>query len=120
MSQRARDLVTRSWLENDGRPMSQNAAHGAMPSWIKIFGKGAQPVQPFESVLVGVQDWRSELVCDGFDLGRVATAGGVAGWIDKSGRLQLTTVRHTIGHTNWNSAELRSAKVHHDTGHKPP
>ena len=73
-----------------------------------------------ESVLVGVQDWRSELVCDGFDLARVATAGGVAGWIDKTGRLQLTIVRHTIGHTHWNSAELRSAKVHQGTGHKPP
>jgi len=113
-------FVARSWLENDGRPISQKAAHGAMPTWVEIVGKGAHPVQPCEKLLVVVQDWQSELVCGRFDLGRLATAGGVAGWFDKSGRLQWTTVRDTIGHTLWNSAELRSANSHHDMGHKPP
>jgi len=112
-------FVARSWLENDGRPISQKAAHGAMPSWVEIVDKGAHPVQPCEKVLVVVQDWRSELFCGGFDLGRLATAGGVAGCFDKSCRLQLSTVRHTIGHRLWNSAELRSANSHHGTGHKP-
>ena len=113
-------FVARSWLENDGRPISQKAAHGAMPTWVEIVGKGAHPVQPCEKLLVVVQDWRSELVCGRFDLGRLATAGGVAGWFDKSGRLQWTTIRDTIGHRLWNSAELRSANSHHDMGHKPP
>ena len=78
-SAKGKGFVARSWLENDGRPISQKAAHGAMLSWVEIFGKGAHPVQPFEKVLVVVQDWRSEMVCGGFDLGRLATAGGVAG-----------------------------------------
>ena len=91
-----------------------------MPSWVEIVGKGAHPVQPCEKVLVVVQDWLSELFCGGFDLGRLATAGGVAGWFDKSGRLQWTTVRHTIGHRLWNTAELRSVNSHHGTAHKPP
>ena len=113
-------FVVRSWLENDGRPISQKAAHGAMPSWVEIVGKGAHPVQPCEKLLVVVQDWRSELVCGGFDLGRLATAGGVAGWFDKSGRLRWTTVRAAIGHRLWNSSELRFANSHHSTDRKPP
>jgi competence protein ComEC len=113
-------FVARIWLENNGRPISQKAAHGAMPSWVEIVSKGAHPVQPCEKVLVVVQDWWSELFCVGFDLGRFAAVGGVAGWFDKSGRLQWTTVRHTIGHRLWNSAKLRSANSHHGTGHKPP
>ena len=55
-------FVARSWLENDGRSISQKAAHGAMPSWFEIVGKGAHPVQPCEKLLVVVQDWRSGLV----------------------------------------------------------
>jgi competence protein ComEC len=113
-------FVARSGLEIDGRPISQKVAHGAMPSWVEIVGKGAHPVQPCEKLLVVVQDWRSELVCGGFDLGRLAIAGGMAGWFDKSGKLQWTTVRDTIGHRLWNSAELRCANSLHRTGSKPP
>ena len=37
-------FVARSWLENDGRPISQKAAHGALPSGVEIVVKGAHPV----------------------------------------------------------------------------
>ena len=36
--------VARSWPENDGRPISQKAAHGALPSGVEIVVKGAHPV----------------------------------------------------------------------------
>jgi hypothetical protein len=68
-------------LKMTGAPYLKKRRMVRCASWVEIFGKGAHPVQPCEKVLVVVQDWRSELVCGGFDLGRLATAGGVAGWI---------------------------------------
>ena len=113
-------FVARSWLENDGRPISQRAAHGDMPSWIEIVRKGSEPQYPCQARLVVVQAWRSDLVCDGFGLGRLATAGGVAGRFDRSGRLHWITVRQAIGHRLWNSLELRRAKGGYIAGGKAP
>ena len=111
-------FVARSWLENDGNPISQKSAYGAMPSWLEIVDKGSHPMRPCQAALVVVQDWRSEPACGGFDLEALATAGGVAGRFDSSGRLQWITVRQAIGHRLWNSAELRDAKGHDPAGLK--
>jgi competence protein ComEC len=113
-------FVARSWLENDGRPISQSAAHGDLPSWIEIVSKGSEPQYPCQARLVVVQAWRSDLACDGVDLGRLATAGGVAGRFDRSGRLHWITVRQAIGHRLWNSPELRRAKGCYIAGGKAP
>ena len=113
-------FVARSWLENDGRPISQQSAYGMMPSWIEIVGKGSQPEPSCHAVLVVVQDWRSERTCDGFDLGHLTAAGGLAGRFDKSGMLHWTTVRQAIGHRLWNSAALRPALTHHRAAAKAP
>ena len=111
-------FVARSWLENDGNPISQKSAYRAMPSWLEIVDKGSHPMRPCQAALVVVQDWRSEPACGGFDLEALATAGGVAGRFDSSGRLQWITVRQAIGHRLWNSAELRDAKGHDAAGLK--
>lgn len=75
-------------------------------------------MRPCQAVLVVVQDWRSEPACGGFDLEALATAGGVAGRFDSSGRLQWITVRQPIGHRLWNSAALWGAKGHDPAGLK--
>ena len=68
--------MARSWLENDGNPISQKSAYGAMPSWLEIVDKGSHPMRPCQAALVVVQDWRSEPACGGFDLEALATVGG--------------------------------------------